>query len=216
MCLLINVSCPILHSALEVSPYPSRPGAPLMNFLPSSVLSGPASSAVPWDPPWFAAGPWSPYIAIMQGFGFPWHLEVFEDNVCFYALSESESHSVVSDSLRPRGLYSPWNSPGQNTGVDSLSLLQGVFPIQGLNSGLPLCRWILYQLSHQGSPRILEWAGYPFSRGSSWPRNKYVLKNGMDDHNIDPTFSARLQWNMLTFLIWFFTSQHCWTMCCSY
>ena len=43
---------------------------------------------------------------------------------------ESESGSVVSDSLRPRGLYSPWNAPGQNTGVGSLSLLQGIFPAQ--------------------------------------------------------------------------------------
>lgn len=47
---------------------------------------------------------------------------------------KSESHSVVSDSLRPRGLYTPWNSPGQNTGVGSRSLLQGVFPTQGLKS----------------------------------------------------------------------------------
>ena len=61
--------------------------------------------------------------------------------------SESESHSVVSDSLRPHGLYSPWNSPGQNIGVGSLFLLQGIFPTQGSNPGLPHCRWILYQLS---------------------------------------------------------------------
>ena len=53
-----------------------------------------------------------------------------------------------------------------------LSLLQGIFPIQGLNPGLLHCRKILYQLSHQGSPRILEWVAYPFSRGSSWPRNQ--------------------------------------------
>ena len=77
---------------------------------------------------------------------------------------ESESHSVVSDSLQPHGPYSPWNSPGQNTGVGSLSLLQGIFPTQGLNLGLPHCRGILYQLSHKGSPRILEWVAYPFSR----------------------------------------------------
>ena len=63
------------------------------------------------------------------------------------------------------------DSPGQNTGVGSLSLLQGIFPTQGSNPGLPHCRWILYQLSHKGSPRILEWVAYPFSRGSSWPRN---------------------------------------------
>ena len=64
--------------------------------------------------------------------------------------------SVVSDSLQPRGLYSPWNSPGQNTGVGSLSLPQGILPTQGSNPGLPHCGRILYQLSHQGSPRTLE------------------------------------------------------------
>ena len=64
---------------------------------------------------------------------------------------ESESCSVVSDSLQPHGLYSPWNSPGQNTGVGSFSLLQGIFPTQGSNPGLLGCRWILYQLSYQGS-----------------------------------------------------------------
>ena len=71
----------------------------------------------------------------------------------------------MSNSLWPHGLYSPWNSPGQNTGVGSLSLLQGIFPTQGLNPGLPHCRQILYQLSHQGSPQLLEWIAYPFSRG---------------------------------------------------
>ena len=65
----------------------------------------------------------------------------------------------------------PWNSPGQNTGVGSLSLLQGIFPTQGSNPGLLYCRQILHQLSHKGSPRILEWVAYPFSRGSSRPRN---------------------------------------------
>ena len=72
----------------------------------------------------------------------------------------------------PMGLYSPWNSPGQNTRVDSYSLLQGIFPIQGSNSGLLHCRWILYQLSHKGSPRVLEWVAYPFSSRSSRPRNQ--------------------------------------------
>ena len=85
--------------------------------------------------------------------------------------SESESCSVMSYSLRPHGLYSPWNSPGRNTGVGSLSLLQGIFPTQGSNPGLPHCRWILYQLSHKGSPRILKQVAYPFSRESSRPRN---------------------------------------------
>ena len=52
------------------------------------------------------------------------------------------------------------------------SLLQGIFPTLGLNSGLPHSRQILYQLSHKGSPRILEWVAYPFSMGSSWSRNR--------------------------------------------
>ena len=83
-----------------------------------------------------------------------------------------KSLSLVSDSLWPLGLYSPWNSPGQNTGVGSCSLLQGLFPTQRSNPHLPHCRWILYQLSHQGIPRILEWVAYSFSRGSSWPRHQ--------------------------------------------
>ena len=64
---------------------------------------------------------------------------------------ESKTWSVVSSALQPQGLFSPWNSPGQNTGVGCHSLLQGIFPTQGLNPGLPHCRQILYQLSHQGS-----------------------------------------------------------------
>ena len=64
------------------------------------------------------------------------------------------------------------DSPGKNTGVDCRALLQGTFPIQGLNPGLPHCRQILYWLSHLRSPRILEWVACPFSRGSSWPRNQ--------------------------------------------
>ena len=81
----------------------------------------------------------------------------------------SESHSVMSNSLGPHGLYTPWNSPDQHTGVVSLSLLQGIFPIQGSNPGLPYCRQILYQLSHKRGPRILEWVAYPFCSTSSQP-----------------------------------------------
>ena len=64
----------------------------------------------------------------------------------------NESHSVMSNSLSPHELYSPWNSPGQNTEVGSLSLLHGTFPTEALNPGLPHCRQILYQLSHKGKP----------------------------------------------------------------
>ena len=68
-------------------------------------------------------------------------------------LSESESRSVVSDSLWPQGLYSPWNSPGQNTGVGSLSLLQGIFPTRD-RTQVSCIAGILHQLSHKGSPKI--------------------------------------------------------------
>ena len=68
-------------------------------------------------------------------------------------LSESECHSGVFDSLWPHGLYSPWNSPGHNTGLGSFSLLRGSFPTQRSNPGLPHCRQILYQLRHKGSPK---------------------------------------------------------------
>ena len=78
--------------------------------------------------------------------------------------SESESQSSCPTLCDPIGT---WNSPGQNTGVGSLSLLQGIFPTQGSNPGLPHRRRILYQLSHQGSLRILEWVAYPFSSRSS-------------------------------------------------
>ena len=66
----------------------------------------------------------------------------------------------------------PWNSPGQNTGVGSLSLLQGILPTQGSIPGLPHHRQILYQLSHKGSPKTLEQVANSFSRGSSRPRNQ--------------------------------------------
>ena len=101
---------------------------------------------------------WLYYIWLRsKGWGFKWCW-------CFYGHThnptshESESCSVVSESLWPHGLYSLWNSPGQITGVGSPSLLQGIFPTQGLNPGLPHCRRILYQLSHKGSPRILSWS----------------------------------------------------------
>ena len=64
-----------------------------------------------------------------------------------------------------------WKALVQNAGVGSLSLLQGIFPTQGSNPSRPYRRRILYQLSHKGSPRILEWVVYPFSSRSSQPRN---------------------------------------------
>ena len=60
--------------------------------------------------------------------------------------------------MRPHGLYSPWSSLGQNTGGGRHSLLQGVFLTHGSNPSVPHCRQILYQLSHQGNSRILEYS----------------------------------------------------------
>ena len=99
------------------------------------------------------------------------HISSYE-STCPNFENESESHSVMSDSLWPHVLYSPWNSPGQSTGVGSLSFLQGIFPTQGSNPGLLHCRRILYQLNNEGSPRILEWVAYPFSRGSPQSKNR--------------------------------------------
>ena len=81
------------------------------------------------------------------GFSF-----LLRDRTCLHLNPESASHSVMSNSLRPHGLYSPWDSTGQNTGVGSCSLLQGIFPTQRSNPGLPHYRRILYQLNPQGKP----------------------------------------------------------------
>ena len=61
----------------------------------------------------------------------------------------------MSDSLPLHWLESPWNSPGKNTGVGSLSLLQGIFQVQGLNPGLLHCRWVLYQMSTREAPKMV-------------------------------------------------------------
>ena len=71
----------------------------------------------------------------------------------------------------PPGSSVHGDSPGKNAGVGCHALFQGIFPTQGCSPGLPHCRRNLYHLSHQGSPRILEWVAYPFSRESSPPSN---------------------------------------------
>ena len=98
------------------------------------------------------------------------NLTVIEIYSCVHALL-SESCSVMSSSLWPHGLYSPWNS-GQNTPGQKIYFLQEIFPTQESNPGLRYCGQILYQLSCKGSPRIPKWVAYPLSRGSSWLRNR--------------------------------------------
>ena len=60
--------------------------------------------------------------------------------------------SLQPHELQPSRLLGPWDSPGKNTGVGRHALLQGIFPTQALNVGLPQCRQILYGLSRQGNP----------------------------------------------------------------
>ena len=80
-----------------------------------------------------------------------------------YCYEHSEGCSVFSRLFATTWMVTcqaplcPWNFPGKNTGVCCHSLLQGIFPTQGSNLGLKLCRQIFYYLSHQGSPRTLEW-----------------------------------------------------------
>ena len=92
-------------------------------------------------------------------------------------------------------LYSPWNSPGQNNGVGSLSLLQGLFPTQGSNPGLPHCRQILYQLSHKGSLRILEWVKW--SEVKSLSRVRFFATPWTVAHQAPPFmgFSRQEYWS---------------------
>ena len=98
---------------------------------------------------------------------------------CLYQVNKSrlrwvaQSCPTLCDPIdcSPPGTSVHGDSPGKNTRVSCHALFQGIFPTQGLIPAFPHCTWILYHLSHQGSPRIAEWVAYSFSRGSSWPRN---------------------------------------------
>ena len=87
------------------------------------------------------------------------------------------SDSLILYRLSPDRLLCPWNSPGKNTGLCSYSLLQGIFPT-GTKPRSSTSQADSYHLSHQGSPRILEWVAYPFSRDLSDPGiNQGLLKS---------------------------------------
>ena len=121
----------------------------------------------------------------------------------FMVSIKSESRSVTSESFTP---HSPWNFPGQNTGMGSFSLLQGIFPMQGSNPVLLHYKWILYQLSHKGSQRILEWVAYLFSSGSSWPRNQTGVSCMTD--KFFTTWATREKRSPLNFKIKYSKVQH--------
>ena len=95
----------------------------------------------------------------------------------------------------PMGL---WNSAGQNSGVGSLSLLQGIFPTKELNQDLLHCRWILYQLSYQGSP-LCEWVRY-----KEWPKlnassPKSALTLDFQPHHHSPCHPGVSPWSQSSF-----------------
>ena len=123
----------------------------------------------------------------------------------------SESRSVVSNSLwkllsRVR-LFATWDSPGQNTGVGSRSLLQGIFPTQGLNQGLLPCRRILYQLSYQGSPteghEHLSCKGLASTRTSKWKKKckSYIPSSILECQYFKPILKASRGEKHLTYWI---------------
>ena len=112
------------------------------------------------------------------------------------------------DSLWAQGLYSPWNSPGQNTWVVPFPFSRGIFPTQGLNAGLLHCRRILYQLSHKGSPRTLNWVASLslFSCRSSRPRN-WTQVSCIAGEFFPTELSGKLNWFQSNFylpnVIWY-------------
>ena len=99
----------------------------------------------------------------------------------------------MSNSLWPHELYSLWNSPGQNTGVGSHSLLQGIFSTQWSNTGRLHCRWIPYQLSHNGVSNtfVIPWTiAHQAPLFMGFPRQAYLpfpFPRHLPDPRIEPT-----------------------------
>ena len=125
-------------------------------------------SSCPWLPAWLLLDPrkdpvFTSCCKVASITDICWITNSYIQYTMLDAMSEW-SRTVVSDSLRPHGLYPirllcPWDSPGKSAAVDCHFLLQGIFPTQELNPGLPHCRQTLYRLSHQGRPRNSNWIG---------------------------------------------------------
>ena len=116
----------------------------------------------------------------------------------------------MSDSLPPHGLFSPWNSLGQNTGVGSLSFLQGTFPTQGLNPGLLHCRWILYQLGHKGSlvfNSVMTWWEEPTHWKIPWCWERLKMEGEGDDRGWNAWMASLTQWKR----VWVSSGNWWWT-----
>ena len=136
-------SCPTLCDPIDGSP----PGSAVPGILQARTLEWVAisfSSAWKWrvkvkslSRVRLLATPWTVAYQAPPSLGFS-----RQEHWSGVPLTSPERHWVMSNSLPPHGLYRPWNSPDQNTGTGSLSLLQGIFPTQGVNPDLLHCRWI--------------------------------------------------------------------------
>ena len=114
-------------------------------------------------------------------------------SIHFITAATNRNYSLLK--TKSESHYSPWSSPGQNTGVGSLSLLQGIFPTQGSNPGLPHCRRILYQLSHLGSPWKLKGNN---RKSSHFDGNTQVLSQSWIQCNFRRK-NIKNWWNQLLF-----------------
>ena len=152
MCVLCLVpqACPTLCDPMDCS----TPGFPVLHHLPELAQTDVhwVGDAIQPPHPLSPSSPAAFNLSQHQGL-FHWvHCSHQVAKVLEIQLQHQSFQWIMSNSLQPHGLYSPWNSPGQNTGVGSLSLLQLIFPTQELNQDLLHCRWVLNQLSYQGEP----------------------------------------------------------------
>ena len=115
---------------------------------------------------------------------------------------ESESRSVMSNSLQPRGLYSPWNSPGQNTRVGNCSFLWGIFPTQGSNQVPCIAGRFFTSWATREAQEAWEWLAYPFSRGSSRPRN-WTRVSELQADSLPTELSGKLACTSLSLSVYF-------------
>ena len=115
---------------------------------------------------------------------------------------ENESERRIWLFAAPR-THSLWDSPGPSTGGGGLSLLQGIFPTQGSNPGLPHYRRILYQLNHQGSP-LIHWVHCQRARLCAWfvrGLSPQIHSQLSTEHRYLPDLGnpACVEWSLQTF-----------------
>ena len=152
MCLLSCFGCVWLCDATDCSP----PGSSVHGILQARILEW---VAFPFFRGSFQARDWTQIFLPGR-----YHLSY---------QSQSVSRSVVSDSFWPHGQYTPWNSPGQNTMVGRLSLLQGIFPTQESNRGLLHCRWFFTSWAIKEAP-LSPQGNFKLSKGEKGPASKHV------------------------------------------